>query len=66
VAPEIIRVLTLRDRLRTNPEERKRYEETKRRLAARSWPDMDTYAQAKTDVIESIMAAAVADGQESR
>jgi GrpB-like predicted nucleotidyltransferase (UPF0157 family) len=65
-APEIIRVLTLRDRLRTNAEERKRYEDTKRRLAAQSWPDMNAYAQAKTDVIESIMAAAIADGQESR
>src|SRR5215470_8433364 len=65
-SPEIIRVLTLRDRLRTNDEERKRYEDTKRRLAAQSWPDMNAYAQAKTDVIESIMAAAVADGQESR
>ena len=65
-APEIIRVLTLRDRLRTNAEERKRYEDTKRRLAAQSWPDMDAYARAKTDVIESIMAVAIADGQESR
>jgi len=42
-----------------------RYEDTKRRLAAQSWPDMDAYAQAKTDVIESIMAAAGAEGQES-
>jgi len=64
-APEIIRLLTFRDRLRTNAEERKRYEDAKRRLATQSWPHMDAYAQAKTDVIESIMAAATAYGQES-
>jgi len=56
--PEIERYLTFRDRLRTNVDDRRRYEETKRTLAARSWPDMNAYADAKTDVVESILAAA--------
>lgn len=53
--PEVDRLLTFRDRLRKNSEDRKLYEETKRRLAAREWPDMNVYAQAKTEVIEQIM-----------
>jgi GrpB-like predicted nucleotidyltransferase (UPF0157 family) len=49
------RVLTFRDRLRTNIDDRRRYEETKRELAASEWSDMDAYAEAKTEVIESII-----------
>jgi GrpB-like predicted nucleotidyltransferase (UPF0157 family) len=64
--PEICRNLTFRDRLRTNAEDRKRYEDARRRLAGQLWPDINAYAEAKTDVIESIMAAAIANGQESR
>lgn len=55
--PEIQRNLTFRDRLRRNTDDRRRYEETKRELAAKEWPDMDAYAAAKTEVIESIIAA---------
>ncbi len=58
--PEIQRNLTFRDRLRQNAEDRKRYEQVKRELAAKSWPDMNAYALAKTEVIESIIAAAQA------
>src|SRR6476661_6278396 len=50
---EIQRVLTFRDRLRMNSDDRRRYEKTKRELAAREWPNMDAYAKAKTEVIES-------------
>lgn len=57
-APEISRNITFRDRLRRSGEDRARYEALKRRLAARSWPDMNAYAEAKTSIIESIMAAA--------
>jgi GrpB-like predicted nucleotidyltransferase (UPF0157 family) len=64
-APEIGRVLTLRDRLRSHPPDRDRYEALKRRLATRSWPDMNAYAAAKTEMIESILAAA-ADDEASR
>jgi GrpB-like predicted nucleotidyltransferase (UPF0157 family) len=47
-----------RDRLRSNANDRLRYEQTKRKLASQSWPHMDAYAKAKTEVIESIIAAA--------
>ena len=56
--PEVRRVLTFRDRLRQDDDDRRRYEQTKRELAAREWPDMNAYADAKTEVIESIIAAA--------
>lgn len=56
-APEIARQLAFRDRLRTNAEDRRRYEDTKRCLAALSWPDMDAYAEAKTAIIEAILAS---------
>ena len=63
--PEIQRNLTFRDRLRTNVDDRKRYERVKRELAAKDWPDMNAYARAKTDVIESIIATAQAAGKVS-
>jgi GrpB-like predicted nucleotidyltransferase (UPF0157 family) len=55
--PEIERTLTFRERLRRNIDDRRRYEQTKRELAAKEWSDMNAYADAKTDVIESIIAA---------
>jgi GrpB-like predicted nucleotidyltransferase (UPF0157 family) len=57
-SPEIERYLIFRDRLRSHPDDRLRYENTKRSLAARSWPDMNAYADAKTEVVESILTAA--------
>jgi GrpB-like predicted nucleotidyltransferase (UPF0157 family) len=62
---EIQRNLTFRDRLRRSAEDRKRYEQVKRELAAKSWPDMNAYALAKTEVIESIIGAAQAAGEAS-
>jgi GrpB-like predicted nucleotidyltransferase (UPF0157 family) len=56
-APEIERQLAFRDRLRSKGDDRKRYEDTRRRLAALSWPDMNAYAEAKTAVIEAILAS---------
>ena len=56
--PEIQRNLIFRNRLRKNAEDRTRYERTKRELATKDWPDMNAYAEAKTSVIESIIAAA--------
>ena len=61
--PEIERNLTFRDRLRRNADDRSRYERTKRELAAREWADMNSYADAKTEVIESIIAASSAAGE---
>ncbi|WP_062316151.1 GrpB family protein [Demequina maris] len=46
--------LILRDRLRRSPSDRALYEGVKRALAARDWPDMNAYADAKTAVIEEI------------
>ena len=41
---------------------RQMYEETKQKLAAQSWSDMNAYADAKTEVIEQIIVAAKASG----
>jgi GrpB-like predicted nucleotidyltransferase (UPF0157 family) len=62
--PEIERHLIFRDWLRDHAADRELYEETKRRLAAQDWPDMNAYARAKTDVVERIIAAARAGGLE--
>jgi GrpB-like predicted nucleotidyltransferase (UPF0157 family) len=59
-SPEIERYLLLRDRLRENVEERELYVGTKRELARRDWPSMQHYAEAKTEVIEGIIARAAA------
>ncbi len=64
--PEIERYLTFRDWLRQHAVGRRVYEETKRRLAAQDWSDMNAYADAKTDVIEGIIAAARAAGRASQ
>lgn len=56
--PEIARMLAFRDRLRANDADRQRYEEAKRALAARAWKYVQHYADAKTEVIEAILAAA--------
>jgi GrpB-like predicted nucleotidyltransferase (UPF0157 family) len=59
--PEIDRVLLFRDRLRANPSERELYEQTKRRLAAQRWDFVQNYADAKTAVVEGIIARAQAE-----
>jgi GrpB-like predicted nucleotidyltransferase (UPF0157 family) len=60
---EITRMIAFRDRLRTDDEDRACYEAEKRRLAARSWVFVQDYADAKSLVIESITARAVAEDQ---
>jgi GrpB-like predicted nucleotidyltransferase (UPF0157 family) len=55
---EIERYLLLRERLRRNDEDRQLYARTKRDLASRDWPSMQHYAEAKTEVIEGIIARA--------
>ena len=59
--PEIERCLAFRDRLRTNVADRQNYEATKRKLASQDWPDMNAYADAKTEVIERILHTAQSD-----
>ncbi|GAA4688062.1 GrpB family protein [Nocardioides nanhaiensis] len=46
--------LLLRDQLRADPEDRQLYEDTKRELVKRDWPDTNAYADAKTEVVEAI------------
>lgn len=58
---EIERYILLRDRLRRSTEDRVLYAETKRKLATREWSDMNYYAEAKTDVIQAILARARED-----
>lgn len=57
---EIDRNLRFRDHLRTHAQDRQRYEQIKRTLAQIDWPDMNAYAAAKTEMIESILSAAQA------
>jgi GrpB-like predicted nucleotidyltransferase (UPF0157 family) len=59
-APEITRMLAFRDRCRAFPEERDLYQRTKRELAARTWRHVQHYANAKSDVVEAIIARALA------
>ena len=50
--------LLLRDHLRTDDGDRLLYEQTKRRLITQDWPDMNAYADAKSEIIEAIKARA--------
>lgn len=59
-SPEPARMLAFRDRLRAVPEERELYARTKRELAARDWPTVQHYADAKNEVVDQIMARAEA------
>jgi GrpB-like predicted nucleotidyltransferase (UPF0157 family) len=54
--PEIDRMIAFRDLLRTNSEDRDLYEKAKRDLAAREWKYVQNYADAKTAVVEGIIA----------
>ena len=58
--PEIERMLRFRDRLRSNAADRELYAAAKRELAARDWRHVQDYADAKTDVIDEIVARASA------
>ena len=58
---EIGRMLAFRDRLRSRDDERERYLRTKRELAARHWVYVQDYADAKGEVVETIIARALAD-----
>jgi GrpB-like predicted nucleotidyltransferase (UPF0157 family) len=53
---EIERCLLLRNRLRENAAERDLYARTKRDLAARHWTYVQNYADAKSEVVEAIIA----------
>ena len=53
---EINRILNFRDWLRSNAADRDLYERTKRSLAEKEWADVQDYADAKTAVIQEILA----------
>ena len=56
--PEMERYLIFRDRLRASPEDRARYQRAKRELAERDWTYVQQYADAKSEVVEEIIARA--------
>ena len=56
--PEIERYLIFRDRLRGHPDDRAHYQQVKRELAERDWTYIQEYADAKTEVVESIIGRA--------
>lgn len=56
--PEIERMLLFRDRLRRDESDRALYERAKRRLARKGWKFVQHYADAKSDVVEEIIARA--------
>lgn len=62
--PEIDRMLLFRDWLRSHGADRRLYERTKRELASLDWKYTQNYADAKTSVVEEILARARGDGGE--
>jgi GrpB-like predicted nucleotidyltransferase (UPF0157 family) len=56
--PEIERYLVFRDRLRSSTEDREAYESLKRELVRQDWEDMNHYADAKSALIDEIVARA--------
>ena len=60
---EIDRMLVFRDHLRTDPDDRALYERTKRGLARQTWEFVQQYADAKSGVVEQILARAVRRGE---
>jgi GrpB-like predicted nucleotidyltransferase (UPF0157 family) len=55
---EIDRMIGFRDWLRTHDDDRELYERKKRELATQTWAYVQNYADAKTDVVEEIIARA--------
>ncbi len=60
---EIERMLRFRDHLRRNAADHDLYERTKRELARREWKYTQNYADAKTAVVEEILARAQGDDE---
>lgn len=58
---EVERGVRFRDWLRTHDDDRDLYERTKRKLAAKEWKYVQNYADAKSAVIQEILARALAD-----
>lgn len=58
---ETRRMVLMRDWLRATPADRELYERTKRDLAQREWKYTQNYADAKSEVVEAILARACAN-----
>jgi GrpB-like predicted nucleotidyltransferase (UPF0157 family)/uncharacterized protein YhfF len=58
-SPEIERMLLFRDWIRESEPDRKLYERAKQDLARKDWDYIQDYADAKTQVVEEILARAV-------
>jgi GrpB-like predicted nucleotidyltransferase (UPF0157 family) len=56
--PEIERMVAFRDRLRQDEADRRLYADAKRELARRQWKFVQSYADAKTAVVEEILRRA--------
>ena len=63
---EVDRMLLFRDWLRENAADRELYAERKRELAGRDWKYMRQYADAKTAVVQEIMARASGEERNPR
>ena len=61
---EIDRILLFRDWLRSSVSDHQLYERTKRELARKDWKYTQNYADAKTSVVEVIIARARGAGGE--
>jgi GrpB-like predicted nucleotidyltransferase (UPF0157 family) len=55
---EVERMLRLRDWLRTHDDDRELYGRTKRQLAAKRWKYVQNYADAKSEIVQEILARA--------
>jgi GrpB-like predicted nucleotidyltransferase (UPF0157 family) len=55
---ETQRMILFRDRLRANQSDRELYARTKRTLAQRKWKFVQNYADAKSEIVEAIVARA--------
>ncbi|MEV7397184.1 GrpB family protein [Aeromicrobium sp. NPDC092404] len=55
-SPEHDRMITFRDRLRTDPEAFELYLTTKQRLAAQRWEHVQDYADEKSAVVEQLLS----------
>ena len=62
---ETERMLLMRDWLRAHQDDRELYERTKRALARRTWKYTQNYADAKTTVVQEILARARAAARQS-
>jgi GrpB-like predicted nucleotidyltransferase (UPF0157 family) len=61
---ETDRMIAFRDWLRLHEEDRRLYENAKHKLAARTWKNVQNYADAKSEVIKEIFARALLSRQQ--